>query len=69
MKLIKRNNFRVQGVFLRKIKTRHTLKKAIVVVPVLGTGQGTKTDEFSENFQKGGGSFSIKKIMLQMLDL
>ena len=35
----------------------------------LGTGQGTKTNEFPENFQKGGGSFSIKKIMLQMLDL
>ena len=36
---------------------------------MLGTAQDTKTDEFSENFQKGGGAFSIKKIMLQMLDL
>ena len=35
----------------REIKTRHTLKKALVVIPVWGTGQGTKTDEFLEQFQ------------------
>ena len=40
----------------------------------LRTGQATKTDEFSENFQfgiqgGGGGSFSIQKFMLQILDL
>ena len=39
------------SIVLRKIKTRHTLKKALVVIPVYGTGQGTKTDEFSERFQ------------------
>ena len=33
------------------------------------TGQGTKTDEFSEKFQEGGGTFSIQKVMLQLLDL
>ena len=33
----------------------------------LGTGQGTKTDEFSENFQGGGWrSFSNQKITLQI---
>ena len=39
MKLIQKSNFRVHGMFLstivlRKIKTRHTLKKALVVIPV-----------------------------------
>ena len=35
----------------------------------LGTGAHTKTDEFSEKFQKGGGGpFSIQKFMLQILD-
>ena len=34
-----------------------------------GWGQPTKTDEFSEKFQKGGGSFSIQKFILQNLDL
>ena len=35
-----------------------------------GTDDGTKTDEFSEKFQKGGGeSFSIQKFMLQILGL
>ena len=34
----------------------------------LGTGRATKSDEFSEKFQKGGGwSFSIQKFMLQIL--
>ena len=36
---------------MRKIKTTHTLKKALVVIPVYGTGQGTKSDEFLERFQ------------------
>ena len=54
MKLIQNSNFRVQVMLvLRKIKTRHTLKKALVVI----TGQGTKTDEFSEKFQREGGGF------------
>ena len=36
----------------------------------LGTGDGTKMDEFSEHFQRGGGgSFSIQKFLLQILDL
>ena len=36
----------------------------------LGTDDATKAEEFSEKFQKGeGGSFSIQKIMLQILDL
>ena len=35
----------------------------------LGTDGNTKTDEFSEKFQRGGGgSFSIQKFMLQILD-
>ena len=60
MKLIQKSNFRVQGMFfsstivLRKIKTRHTLKKALVVITVNGTGHATKSDEFSEKFQRGG---------------
>ena len=43
------------------------------VITVLGTGDTTKTDEFSENLQRdggrGGGLFSIQKFMLQILDL
>ena len=35
----------------------------------LGTPFPSKTDEFSEKFQKGGGSFSIQKFILQNLDL
>ena len=40
MKLIQNSNFRVQGMFfstivLRKIKTRHTLKKALLNPPPL----------------------------------
>ena len=35
--------------------------------PCLGTGGGTKLDEFSEKFQGGGGSFLIQKFMLQIL--
>ena len=35
----------------------------------LGTGHATKTDEFSEKVQRGGGIFSIQKIILQVLDL
>ena len=34
----------------------------------LGTGDGTKTDEFSEKLQRGGVSFSIQKFILQILD-
>ena len=33
----------------------------------LGKDSGTKSDEFSEKFQRGGGSFSIQKFMLQIL--
>ena len=36
---------------------------------LLGKDGVSKTDEFSEKFQKGGGSFSIQKFMLQNLDL
>ena len=35
----------------------------------LGKDGVSKTDEFSEKFQKGGGSFSIQKFILQILDL
>ena len=35
----------------------------------LGKGPATKSDEFLEKFQKGGGSFSIQKFILQNLDL
>ena len=36
----------------------------------LREGQGTKTDEFSENFQCAGwGEFLIQKFMLHILDL
>ena len=35
-----------------------------------GKGGATKSDEFSEKFQRGeGGSFSIQKLILQILDL
>ena len=34
----------------------------------LGKGGATKSDEFSEKLQ-GGGSFSIQKFILQILDL
>ena len=33
------------------------------------TANVTKTDELPENFRRGGGSFSIKKFILQTLDL
>ena len=33
----------------------------------LGKDGGTKLDEFSEKFQRGGGSYSIQKFMLQIL--
>ena len=34
------------------------------------TGQGTKPDDFLENFQReGGGAFSIQKFLLQILEL
>ena len=36
----------------------------------LGTGDGIKRDEFSENFRRGGRDIiSIKKLILQLLDL
>ena len=35
----------------------------------LGKGHATKSDEFSEKFQGGGGSFSIQRFILQILDL
>ena len=56
MKLIQKSNFRVQGMFfsstivLRKIKTRHTLKKALVVIPVL---KGRVTLPNRMNYRKG----------------
>ena len=40
----------------------------MLVLP-LGKDGVSKTDEFSEKFQKGGGSFPIQKFMLQILDL
>ena len=36
---------------MKKIKTRHTLKKALVAIPVYGTGHANKSDEFWERFQ------------------
>ena len=33
----------------------------------LEKGGYTKSDEFSERFQRGGGAFSIQKFMLQIL--
>ena len=39
-----------------------------MVITVLGTGHATKSNEFSEKFQRVGESFSIKKIILQILD-
>ena len=35
----------------------------------LGKDDLSKTDDFLEKFQKGGGSFPIQKFMLQILDL
>ena len=48
-----------------------TSLNAIKSVGPLGTDDGTKTDEFWENFQREGEeeSFSIQKFMLQILDL
>ena len=46
-----------------------TSLNAIKSVGPLGTDDGTKTDEFWENFRGGRGSFSIQKFMLQILDL
>ena len=34
----------------------------------LGKPTSSKTDEFSEKFQRGGGSFPIQKFLLQILD-
>ena len=36
---------------IEKIKTRHTLKEALVVITVYGTGHATKSDEFLERYQ------------------
>ena len=49
--------FKILGTYfstivLRKIKTRHTLKKALVVIQAWGTGHATKSDEFSQRFQR-----------------
>ena len=41
----------VSTIVLRKINTRHSLKKALVVILVLGTGKGTRTEGFSKKFQ------------------
>ena len=38
-------------------------------MPYKGAEDVTKTDKFSEQVQKGGGSFLIQKSMLQILDL
>ena len=34
------------------------------IVHALGKGGATKSDEFSEKFGRGGGSFSIQKIYI-----
>ena len=49
----------------------HGLDKSFVCINIilLGKGGATKSDEFSEKFQRGGGSFSIQKFILQILDL
>ena len=49
MKLIQKSNFRVEDMFfliivLRKIKTRQTLKKALVVIPYLGYSRAIKVE-------------------------
>ena len=36
-------------------------------IKVLGKGPATKSDEFLDKFQGGGGSFSIQKSMMQIL--
>ena len=50
MKLIQNSNYRVQGIFFNncteKNKKRHTLKKALVVIPVYGTGQARSIKMF-----------------------
>ena len=38
----------------------------IFMCHALGTPTPSKTDEFSEKFHRGGGSFSIQKFMLQI---
>ena len=44
MKLIQKSNFRVQDIVLRKIKTRPTLKKALVVIPYFGYSGAIKVE-------------------------
>ena len=45
------------------------LTKASSAIAAYRTGDGTKTDEFSEQFQRGGGSLSIQKNLLKILGL
>ena len=47
----------------------HGLDKSFVCINIilLGKGGATKSDEFSEKCQRGVGSFSIQKFMLQIL--
>ena len=47
----------------------HGLDKSFVCINIilLGKGGATKSDEFSEKFQRVGGSFSIQKFILQTL--
>ena len=39
----------------------------LIFIRHIGKDGGTKLDEFSEKFQRGGGSYSIQKFMLQVL--
>ena len=53
---------------LRSIKDADVLSENINFSAQLSLGKGgvSKTDEFLEKFQKGGGSFPIQKFMLQI---
>ena len=55
-------------------RLRHLLRRIVAEVSYIahackGRVRLTGSDEFSEKFRKGGGSFSIQKFILQNLDL
>ena len=49
-----------------RISTEVSLMCVFVLVPVLGTDGHTKTDEFSEKFQRGGVIFNPKNYIFSI---
>ena len=55
-------------VIVKELKNTNLESRCITLnVICLGKGGATKSDEFSEKFERGGGSFSIQKSILQIL--